>query len=256
MTTPSPPSEKSTIRRYYIKQKYEAKANPTDFPVAKTILPSLTHKLEKSEGYDDWEKEVKSILGKCMLLTLLDSKIPRSEHDNNGAKAWSFLSRSVGAWLRDNVSKEISSRVDEKYGTRALAHEIWDNIRKQMKGYNPHADLEIWKSYTEMTASDYSETSTFVKEVLKRAAVLNKRDINQSPYSILLKILNGLSAQHSNQKMRVLNTLMQNEGPDDITCEKLEEMANEIIHELSDKENNARTISLIEYTLKLRILSA
>ncbi|KAJ5729603.1 uncharacterized protein N7483_004111 [Penicillium malachiteum] len=255
MTTPSPTREKATNRRYYIKQKCRAKELLTGRPVPKTILPNLTHQLEKSEGYDDWEREVRSILGKYMLLTLLDSKIPRSEHENNGTKAWSLVSKSVGGWLRDNVSNKVNSQLDERDGTPTLAHEIWDNIRNQMTGYNPHADLEMWKSYTEMTASDYPETSTFVREVLTRAAALNEQKIHQSPYFILLKILDGLSAQHSNQKIRILNTLKHNQGPNDITPDKLQEMANEIMHELQDEESKAQTTSLVDGTMKLNILA-
>ncbi|KAJ5618297.1 hypothetical protein N7528_006940 [Penicillium herquei] len=255
MNTLNPTRERSN-RRYYIRQTYQEENHSTHRPISKTILPNLTHPLEKPEDYDDWEKEVNSILGKWMMLTLLDSKLPRSQSNNNGSKAWSTVSRSVGAWLRDNVSKEISSRLDEEDSTPALAHEIWDNIRKQMKGYNPHKDLEIWKSYAKMTPSDYPETSTFVREVLMKAAMLNEQNILQSPYSVLLKILDGLGAQHSNQKMRILNTMIQNQGPEDITHEKLQEMAGEIINELLDKEIHAQTARLVEGTMRLNILSS
>ncbi|KAJ5732306.1 hypothetical protein N7493_003787 [Penicillium malachiteum] len=237
-------------------QTYQQANHATDRPVFKTILPKVTHQLEKPEDYDDWEKEVNSILGKWMMLTILDSKIPRSQPGNNGSKAWSTVSRSVGAWLRENVSKEISSGLDEEDGTPALAHEIWDNIRKQMKEYSPHKDLEIWKSYAEMTPNDYPETSTFVREVLMKAVALNEQKIHQSTYSILLKILDGLSAQNSDQKERILNTMEQNRGPEDITHDKLQEIANEIIKELLDKEIHAQTARLVERTMRLNILSS
>ncbi|KAJ6024987.1 hypothetical protein N7540_005784 [Penicillium herquei] len=224
-----------------------ARTQADHLPPIPVTLTELSNPLHTAHQFDDWDKDIRAVLGREDLTDIIDMNTSRPRQNDPIFKTWEQLSLTVAQWLKDNTSSSLLRQLKRTKQAMWFADETYNTIMGQMAEEGRMTDFETLVQCWNMNSDNFSSISEYVEDFMRAAARLTDRDITISPYAILLKVIDGLGQTNRLAlKNKMIDTLQQNKDTaSNFTKRKLQEYVDMLQGELRIEENTRSPNNLL-----------